>query len=229
TMCVVPTIAASEQTIRDLVDALEVRFLANRDPHLFWGLLTDFRDAPQETMPEDADLLRIARDGIDELNTKYAQEVNAKNHRDGPEPVSVGPFFLFHRPRRWNPKEGMWMGWERKRGKLADFNALLRGGAPDRFNLVVGQTGLLSEIKYVITLDSDTHLPREAGRQLVGAIAHSLNRPHYDPKVGRVTEGYSILQPRVGIALPSASRSLFARLFAGDAGIDPYTRAVSDV
>jgi cyclic beta-1,2-glucan synthetase len=216
TVCVVPTIITGEQSIHDLLDAVEVRFLANRDPHLFWALLTDFRDAPQEVMPEDGALLRLARDRIDDLNAKYSNG-------------NAGPFFLFHRPRRWNAPEGVWMGWERKRGKLADFNCMLRGEASERFTLIVGQTDLLREIKYVITLDSDTQLPRDAARQLVGAIAHPLNQPHYDTKRGRVVEGYSILQPRVGVALPSAGRSPFARLFAGDAGIDPYTRAVSDV
>jgi cyclic beta-1,2-glucan synthetase len=216
TVCVVPTIITDEQAINDLLDALEVRFLANRDPNLFWALLTDFRDAPQEAMPEDGELVRRARDGIDDLNARYTSG-------------NSGPFFLLHRPRRWNAQEGVWMGWERKRGKLSDFNGLLRSGASDRFNIIVGQTDLLPDIKYVITLDSDTQLPRDAGRQLVGAIAHPLNQPHYDPKRGGVVEGYSILQPRVGVALPSAGRSLFARLLAGDAGIDPYTRAVSDV
>jgi len=216
TACVVPTIITGVQTLNGLFDALEVRFLANRDSNLFWALLTDFRDAPEEVMPEDGELLRMARDGIDGLNAKYTTG-------------NAGPFFLFHRPRRWNAQEGVWMGWERKRGKLADFNGLLRGGATDRFNLIVGQTDLLPEIKYVITLDSDTQLPPDAGRTLVGAIAHPLNQARYDPKQGRVVDGYSILQPRVGVALPSAGRSLFARLFAGDAGIDPYTRAVSDV
>jgi hypothetical protein len=216
TVCVVPTIITGAQSINDLLEALEVRFLANRDPNLFWALLTDFRDAPQEAMPEDGELLRMARDGVDDLNAKYTSE-------------DAAPFFLFHRPRRWNAQESRWMGWERKRGKLADFNGLLRGSSTDRFTLIVGQTDLLPAIKYVITLDSDTQLPRDAGRQLVGAMAHPLNQPRYDPKRGRVVEGYSILQPRVGVALPSAGRSLFAQLFAGDAGIDPYTRAVSDV
>ncbi len=216
TVCVVPTIITGEQTIHDLLDALEVRFLANRDPNLLWALLTDFCDAPQEVMPEDGELLRMARDGVDDLNAKYASG-------------NAAPFFLFHRPRRWNRQEGVWMGWERKRGKLADFNGLLRSGASDRFNLIVGQTELLPRIKYVITLDTDTQLPRDAGRQLVGAIAHPLNQPRYDPKLDRVVAGYSILQPRIGVALPSAGRSRFARLFAGDAGMDPYTRAVSDV
>ena len=121
------------------------------------------------------------------------------------------------------------MGYERKRGKLTEFNALLRGGCAECFSEIVGETAILPAIKYVITLDTDTQLPRDAARQLVGTMAHPLNRPQFDPARGIVTEGYSILQPRVGVSLPSAGRSWFVRLFAGDAGIDPYTRAVSDV
>jgi len=138
-------------------------------------------------------------------------------------------FFLFHRPRRWNAGENLWMGYERKRGKLMEFNALLRGGAPGCFSEIAGETAILPEIKYVITLDTDTQLPREAARQLVGTMAHPLNRPVFDATRGTVREGYSILQPRVGVSLPGARRSWFVRLFAGDAGIDPYTREVSDV
>jgi len=138
-------------------------------------------------------------------------------------------FFLFHRPRRWNAGEGLWMGYERKRGKLMEFNALLRGGSRACFSEIVGETAILPSIKYVITLDTDTQLPREAARQLVGTMAHPLNRPVFDATRGIVAEGYSILQPRVGVSLPGARRSWFVRLFAGDAGIDPYTREVSDV
>ena len=138
-------------------------------------------------------------------------------------------FFLFHRPRRWNAGEGLWMGYERKRGKLMEFNALLRGGCRECFSEIVGETAILPAIKYVITLDTDTQLPRDAARQLVGTMAHPLNRPEFDAVRGIVAEGYSILQPRVGVSLPSARRSWFVRLFAGDAGIDPYTREVSDV
>ena len=120
------------------------------------------------------------------------------------------------------------MGWERKRGKLEEFNLAMRGDSAG-FSRIVGPLDRLKEVKYVITLDSDTQLPREAARQLVGAMAHPLNRPHYDAKRRRVTDGYSILQPRVGISMPSAGRSRFAQLFAGEPGMDPYTRAVSDV
>ena len=236
-MVVVPTMLTSLDGIDRLVETLEIHHLANRDEHLHFALLTDFRDAPTETLPGDETLLQRARAGVERLNQKYPSQ-------------NQSIFFLFHRPRRWNASEGQWMGYERKRGKLTEFNALLRGGSrspreissdgPTRdsdlsiprgecFSAIVGDTVILPAIKYVITLDTDTQLPREAARQLVGTLAHPLNRPQFDSKRGIVSEGYSILQPRVGVSLPSAGRSWFVRLFAGDAGIDPYTRAVSDV
>ncbi len=215
TLVVIPTMLSSAPDVEDLVEALEVRFLANRDDNLHFGLLTDFRDAHEETIPEDEPLVHLARKRIEELNEKY---------RDSKSDA----FFLFHRPRRWNPRERVWMGYERKRGKLADLNSLLRGGAGDRFSLVVGETAVLSNVKYVITLDTDTQLPRDSARQLVGAMAHPLNRARYDEGSQRVTEGYGILQPRVAVSLPGSNRSRYAQLFGSEPGIDPYTRAVSD-
>jgi cellobiose phosphorylase len=216
TMVVVPTMLTSVAGVDRLLETVEIHHLANRDQNLHFALLTDFRDAPAEAQPGDATLIQRARAGIESLNDKYSS-------------AEQNLFFLFHRPRRWNAGENLWMGYERKRGKLMEFNALLRGGAPDCFSEIVGETAILPEIKYVITLDTDTQLPREAARQLVGTMAHPLNRPVFDAARGTVREGYSILQPRVGVSLPSARRSWFVRLFAGDAGIDPYTREVSDV
>ena len=216
TMVAVPTLLTSASGIDHLLETIEIHYLANRDPNLYFALLTDFRDAPEETMPEDEALLQRVRAGIERLNQKYESD-------------RPSIFFLFHRPRRWNAVENLWMGYERKRGKLTEFNALLRGGSRDCFSAMVGDPSVLPGIKFVITLDTDTQLPREAARQLVGTIAHPLNRPQFDPVRGIVTEGYSILQPRVGVSLPSAGRSWFVKLFAGDVGIDPYTRAVSDV
>ena len=216
TLVVVPTMLTSPQNIAALIEALEVRFLANRDENLHFGLLTDFRDAPAETLPEDEPLVNLARQGIEELNEKYRS--------------SKGDiFFLFHRPRRWNPSERIWMGYERKRGKLAELNALLRGGSRDCFALVVGAIAVLSGVKYVITLDTDTQLPRDSAWQLVGAMAHPLNRARFDEDKQRVCEGYGILQPRVAVSLPGTNRSRYARLWGSDPGIDPYTHAVSDV
>ena len=220
TVVAVPAMLTSPTEIDELVEALEVRFLANRDRHLAYALLGDFRDAPTETTPADDALLTHASRAILALNDKYSASPDAH-------------FILLHRARRWNPSERMWMGWERKRGKLEEFNAELRalpGDAPDaRFATIVGPVAALEGIRYVIALDADTALPRDAARLMAGTLAHPLNRAVYDPALGRVSSGYAILQPRVGVSMTSASRTRFARLFAGEPGIDPYTRAVSDV
>ena len=216
TLVVVPALLQAPGQVEELIDALEVRFLANRDESIHFGLLTDFRDASEENLPDDQELLRLARAGIEALNARYP---GAGSDR----------FFLFHRPRRWNPRERLWMGWERKRGKLADLNSLLRGGPPERFSVVVGHLGGDRPVRYVITLDSDTQLPRDTARQLIAAMAHPLNRPWYDEAKGRVIRGYGILQPRVGVALSATNRSRYPRLFGSEPGIDPYTRAVSDL
>jgi len=216
TIVAVPTMIGSEMDVDHLIETLEIHHLANRDPHLHFALLTDFPDAHAETLPGDDALLDRIRSGVEMLNQKY------------PTPL-YSFFFLFHRPRRWNPGENLWMGYERKRGKLMEFNSLLRGGSQGCFSLMSGDTSMLHSIKYVITLDTDTQLPRDAARQLVGTMAHPLNRARFDTSRGLVTEGYGILQPRVGVSLPSSRRSWFVRLFAGDAGIDPYTREVSDI
>jgi cyclic beta-1,2-glucan synthetase len=216
TLVVVPSLIGSAADIDDLAEGLEVRFLANRDPHLHFGLLTDFMDADSEVLEEDAALMLQARASIEALNAKYPD-----THGDS--------FFLFHRPRRWNNVDKRWMGHERKRGKIAELDALLRGTGQDRFALIVGNIAALPRVRYVITLDTDTQLPRDSARRFIGAMAHPLNVAVYDPAKGRVTSGHAILQPRVGISLPSTARSTYAQLFGGDAGIDPYTRAVSDV
>ena len=216
TMVIVPTLVSRPQEIDDLLEALEIRYLGNRDPNLFFALLTDFRDAPERTLPDDDALLAHARAAVQALNETYRDD-------------RPGIFFLFHRPRVWNPYERVWMGYERKRGKLEQFNALLRGEEKPAFSDIVGDPAILGSIKYVITLDTDTQLPRDAARTLIGNLAHPLNRPVYDADKGRIVEGYAILQPRASISLTSAGQSRFTKLFAGDSGIDPYTREVSDV
>jgi len=216
TMVIVPTLLARRQDVDDLLEALEIRYLGNRDANLFFALLTDFRDASEQTLPEDEALLAYARAAVETLNATYREDRS-------------GIFSLFHRPRVWNPVERVWMGYERKRGKLEQFNALLRGAGQDAFSEIVGDLSMLGSIRYVITLDTDTQLPRDAARALVGNLAHPLNRPVYDADKGRVVEGYAILQPRASVSLTSAGQSRFTKLFVGDAGIDPYTREVSDV
>jgi len=219
TLVVVPTMLTGARCVEELANDLEVRFLGNRDRHLHFALLTDLVDAAQETMPEDEELISLARGMIEALNAKYPSDAGST-------------FFLLHRPRRFNAAEKTWMGFERKRGKLGDLNALLSKGsadATDRFALIVGDTSILTDIRFVITLDTDTQLARDSARKFVGAMCHPLNRAVYDAARGRVTAGYGILQPRVAISLTGANRSKYARMCASEVGIDPYTNAVSDV
>ncbi len=216
TVVVVPAMLISVSAIDAMCEALEVRFLANRDPQLRFALLTDPLDAAEQVLPGDQVLLDRASAAIELLNLRY--------------PAAEGDlFFLLHRARQWNAAEGCWLAPERKRGKLAALNGLLQGGSPEAFSHVCGRLTGLRNVRYVITLDVDTRLPRDAARHLIGAMAHPLNRPSFDAQLGRVTSGYGILQPRVAISLPSTQRSGYARIFGNDCGIDPYTRAVSDV
>ena len=217
TMVVVPSLVYSRDNVDELCEQLEVRFLANRDPNLRFCLLTDFADAQEQYLPGDAALVELAAANIGRLNLKYA------------EPDAPQPFLLLHRPRRWNAAQRSWMGEERKRGKLSDLNQFMRGGAPDAFSMVVGDTEDLHTFKYVITLDTDTQLPREAARQFVATMRHPLNLPRVDARLRRVVAGYGILQPRVSVSLPSENASRYEKLCGGEPGIDPYTRTVSDV
>ena len=221
TMVIVPTLISQLTEIDRLLEALEIRYLGNRDHNLMFALLTDFRDAVEQTMPEDADLISYARAGVEALNIKYQAD----------RPCI---FYLFHRQREWNPVDKIWMGYERKRGKLEQFNSLLReteliANSHRFFADIVGDTSILNTIKYIITLDTDTQLPRDSARALIGNMAHPLNRPVFDANKGRIVSGYVILQPRVSITLTSATLSWFTKLYAGETGIDPYTREVSDV
>ncbi len=216
TVVVVPTLFGSVEAVEEALEHLEVQYLANREAHLHFAILSDYTDAPSQTREGDAAILAAAVAGIGALNDRHAE---------GGE----RPFQLFHRSRRWNPREGVWMGWERKRGKLAEFNAFVRGGDTGSFSTIICDTEVLRGTRYVITLDSDTVLPPDAARLLIGAVAHPLNRPVFDPGLGRVVKGYGILQPRVGVSLPSAHRSKFAEVHSGHPGVDPYTTAVSDV
>ena len=216
TLVVVPAMLTSTAAIESLVEALEVRFLGNRDIHLHFLLLTDFPDATDEHTAEDADLLTMAQEQITILNKKYFREES-------------DIFILCHRPRQWNASENIWMGRERKRGKLADLNNLLRNNNQINFSLIVGRTDVLASVKYVITLDSDTQLPRESAQQFIATMAHPLNRPRFDVSKQRVVEGYGILQPRVTEALPLAGTTQYLRIYCNEFGIDPYTRTVSDI
>src|SRR5215203_2879635 len=215
-LVVIPTMLASENYIDELIEGLEIRYLANREANLHYALLTDFTDADAATMPGDENLVALVKNRIEELNEKY----------NTPEEHT---FFLFHRPRTWNARERKWMGYERKRGKLSALNALLRERDQNEFSLIVGNRRLLPNIKYVITLDSDTQLPRESVWKFVATMAHPLNHPIYTQDKKRVTEGYGILQPRVEPSIPKTATSLYLRMQGNLSGIDPYTQVSSDV
>jgi hypothetical protein len=219
---VVPTLVGSVEAVGEALEHLEVQFLANRDPRLHFALLSDYTDSPTEVRDGDDAILTKLIAGIESLNERYSPT-------DGEGGGGGDLFFLFHRSRQWNARQGAWLAWERKRGKLAQFNRYLRGGARDAFSTVVGDTTPLAKVRYVVTLDSDTVLPRGAAALLIGAMAHPANHGVYDVASGRVVRGYGILQPRVGISLESANRSLFAAIASGHPGVDPYTTAVSDV
>lgn len=216
TLVVVPCLLSSKKVIQELMEKLEIHYLGNCDPYIDFALLTDFTDAALEVMEEDDALLQFAMAGIEKLNKKYSQAQESK-------------FFLFQRKRQWNSSEKIWMGWERKRGKIHELNQLLRGSKSTSFTLVMAPLERLPLFQYVITLDADTQLPRDAARKLIGTILHPLNKAYFDKEQDRVIEGYGILQPRIGVSLESSSRSPFAKLFSGYTGLDPYTTAVSDV
>ncbi|MFO7742983.1 MAG: glucoamylase family protein [Anaerolineae bacterium] len=230
TMVVVPCMLTSDDEVDFLLRQLELHYLGNADPEFGFALLTDFADAPEKHMPEDEPLLRRAKEGIRQLNREYAGGWRAEG--DG------GPFFLFHRERLWNPSEESWMGWERKRGKLAEFNRLLRGDETTSYVVKMGDLDFLADVVYVITLDADTVFPLESGQQLVATLAHPLNQAEFEAcgeadggpaRRERVVAGYTVLQPRTEVKPPSVIQTRFSRIFAGDAGLDLYTRAVSDV
>ena len=219
TLIAVPTLLTSEADLLEQVERLEVHFLSGTGGDLTFALLSDGIDADCEVLPWEAPLLELAAQGIEQLNRRH-----------GPGPAG-DRFLLLHRHRRFNPGEGKWMGWERKRGKLHELNRLLRGADNTSFMAVGGRPPQVPEdVQYVITLDADTRLPRDAALRLVGKMAHPLNRPKFDAAEQRVVSGYGILQPRVTPSLPTGREgSFYQRVISGGGGMDPYAAAVSDV
>jgi len=212
TVVAVPCLLGDAAGIDRLIEQLEVRWLSNRDASLTFVLLSDLRDAASRTQPGDAALLERARTGLQAANADHGAH-----------------FVLLHRERAWNPQAGTWMGPERKRGKLAELNRLILSGDRGAFSQTEGDVEGLRGASYVLVLDADTQLPGGAAAELVGAMAHPLNRPVIDPRRGLVVAGHGLIQPRVMASLTSAGCSWYAWLGAGDAGIDPYARSVSDL
>ncbi len=219
TLVVVPTLLTTTASIEQQIERLEIHYLASPEGELHFALLSDFSDAASQNVPGDQMLLDAAIDGIAQLNHRYG-------------PAAAGNrFLLLHRGRSWSQGERQWMGWERKRGKLHELNRLLRAHTDTSFLECGGSPPWVpADVRYVITLDADTRLPRETARRLVGKMAHPLNQPRFDLASGHVLEGYAVLQPRIASSLPIGREgSLFQRVFSSASGIDPYAAAVSDV
>ena len=215
TLVVVPGLLTTPDAIHQELNRLEIRYLGNTDANLRFALLTDFADAPVQSQPEDNEYIELVVRGIEELNRRHGS----------------GHFFLFHRPRSWSESEQRWIGWERKRGKLEQLNRFLIGeSAPELEGfLAAGERAQLEGVRFVITLDADTQLLRGAARRLIETLAHPLNQARLSPDGDRVVRGFTIIQPSVSASLPSATATWFSRIFADPRGIDPYTRAISDV
>jgi cyclic beta-1,2-glucan synthetase len=213
---VIPTLINNEKRVVDLINDMEIYYLANMERNLYFALLGDFKDSKNENELEDKIIVERALKEIKELNKKYS--------RDGRD-----IFYFLNRYRKYNEKQGLWMGWERKRGKLKEFNSLLRGSTDTSYNVVSADISKLPEIKYVITLDADTQLPRDSAKRLIGAMSHILNKPYYHSSGKRIVRGYGLMQPRISVGTVNANKTLFSRIFSGETGIDMYTTAVSDV
>jgi cyclic beta-1,2-glucan synthetase len=218
TLVAVPTLLTTREDITEMVERLEIHHLTTPEGYLHFALLSDWIDADAQSAESDLALLAFAQDGIEALNRRYGS-------------APAGPrFLLLHRRRVWSESESRWIGWERKRGKLHELNRLLRGATDTSFVDISGAAAPPPNVRYVITLDSDTRLPRETIRQLIGKMAHPLNRPRLDPERRLIVEGYAVLQPRVTPSLPNGGAgSIFQRVFSSPSGIDPYAAAVSDV
>ena len=219
TMIVMPTLLTTPAELEEQVERLEVHYLASPDGDMRFALLSDWCDSPTESAVGDDELLGAATSAIARLNQRHGPAPDGKR------------FMLLHRRRVWDGAEGKWMGWERKRGKLHELNRLLRGATDTNFiGLDSGSPLVPAGVRYVITLDADTRLPRGVAKRLVGKMAHPLNAPRYDAQCARVVEGYGVLQPRVTPSLPTGQEgSIFQRVFSSASGIDPYAFAVSDV
>lgn len=216
TLVAIPAMLSRPEQISQLVERLEVHFLSGPEGEFHFALLTDCRDADVAEQPDDEELVRIAARGVAELNARH-----------GPAPGGTDRFLLLHRKRLFNPSEGRYMGWERKRGKLHELNRLLRGATDTSF--VPGHGQIPERVRYVIALDQDARIPPGAATRLVATMAHPLNRARVDEPLGRVVGGYGVLQPRVTAFLGPGGTSFFQRVFFPPAGIDPYAAAVSDV
>lgn len=215
TVVVIPTLINNKKRVNELMDEMEVYYLANKEKNIYFALLSDFKDSNKKENKEDKGIIDEALKKVKLLNDKYSKE-------------GENIFFFFSRYRKFNKKENLWMGWERKRGKLVEFNKMIRGDKNTSYDVFSSDISPLKKVKYVITLDADTKLPRDSAKKLIGAMEHILNRPVIDKKNKRVVFGYGLMQPRISVSIESANKTTFSSIFSGEVGIDMYTTAISD-
>ena len=216
TMVVIPALLPDEKRAIELIESLEVYYLANKEKNIYFALVGDYKDSAKESMPNDKKIVDAALDKVAQLNKKYC---------NGEKEI----FYFFHRHRQYNERQNKWIGWERKRGALVEFNSMILGSKKTSFSIVSKDIDKLPKIKYIITLDADTVLPLGTAKRLIGTMSHTLNKPVIDREKNIVVDGYGLLQPRIGFDIESVNKSLFSRIFAGEEGIDPYASAISDV
>ena len=215
TMVVYTALLTSPSAAQHVIDNMEIGYLANTDHNVRFAVLADLKGAAERQTPGDSAIIEAARHGIGILNERYGH-------------AGERPFSLLVRGRTWSEHDRVWMGWERKRGALTEFCSLLRGATDTSFEVVDADTAAFPGTTFVITLDTDTVLPRDGARKLVSTIAHPLNRAQLDPVTRTVRRGYGLVQPRVSMSLEGSEDSLFAWLYSGVTGVDPYAGAVSD-
>lgn len=216
TLVVIPALLTDEKRVEQLLENMESHYLANRENNLYFALIGAFSDSKEPKKENDTGVLHAASEGIKALNRKYAKE-------------GKDLFYFYNRLRKFSECDNKWIGWERKRGALMEFNELLLGSQETSFIFYSNGRLPSQDIKYIITLDADTMLPFGMAKKMIGAMAHPLNTPVIDREKGIVTEGYGVMQPRISFDIESANRSVFSRIYTGQEGIDPYSSAISDV
>lgn len=212
TMVVIPVIWSTVEEVEEMVERLELHYLANKHANIHFALLGDFKDAEKETLPQDEVIVQTAKVKLKQLNRTYTN----------------GTFHYYQRKRKWNEVENKWMGWERKRGKLVEFVELIKGKNDTSFIVSEGDSLFLQQVKYIITLDADTQLPLESAQRMIGTLHFPFNQPRLNETKTRVIEGYGVLQPRIGMSHEATMKTRLSQLWSSDPGVDPYAFAVSD-
>ncbi len=215
TMVIIPTLISSTDRVKELIKNLEEMYLTNKQENIYFSLLGDCSEADEENSDLDEELLRVGNEEIDKLNNKYK--------------FDIPKFYFLYRKRRYNSSQGKYLGWERKRGMITQFNRFLIYGEKADFYDIKLDREKIGEIKYVVTIDADTQIGINNVAKLVGIMAHPLNHPVMNDNRTAVIKGHGLLQPRVSTSIHCASENLFSTLWAGYGGIDNYTNAVSDV